>query len=469
MAQDPTTYLAATVLNDGSIVTYRSLSRQLKVNINVAKRILYDFHQKQTSKKAGSVHATYLVSGMQAVNPASNGVHETDEDTPMQSSPFMSSSMPHQDVDEHVAVMRVMTLAREEHLEGKEAAAKAKYETISSIHIYSLEPSTIQDLNVLSEVRRDITEKYAKEDPLLVAQQYGTISNPRVKRRTGPRPAIAPSSTTPVTQTKPASSVPASKVLPKASTPSIFPSTLSQPLSKMEVKQEQPKATSTSKKATTKTPAMKREMSDIFKSFSKPKPKLTKEETGSSHGGTPAPETPQSETASNPIDAPMKDASEDEQEEDVVALTKDSSSSTQRKLRLERKEALRKMMDDEDEEMSDAPPVPPAAGSQDEVLPAEAPASQEEGPSEPLVIVSGGRRRGKRQVMKKKTLKDDEGYLVTKEEAAWESFSEDEPAPATASTKPRSSLPASSAAAKEKKKGAAKTGQGSITSFFGKK
>lgn len=58
---------------------------------------------------------------MQVVKPASNGVQETDEDTPMQSSPFMSSSMPNQDVEEHVAAMRVMTLAREEHLGGKQA------------------------------------------------------------------------------------------------------------------------------------------------------------------------------------------------------------------------------------------------------------------------------------------------------------------------------------------------------------
>jgi len=62
----------------------------------------------------------------------------------------------------------------------------------------------------------------------------------------------------------------------------------------MEVKPEQPKAATTSKKPAGKPPAMKREMSDIFKSFSKPKPKLAREETGSSHGGTPAPETPQS-------------------------------------------------------------------------------------------------------------------------------------------------------------------------------
>jgi len=51
---------------------------------------------------------------------------------------------------------------------------------------------------------------------------------------------------------------------------------------------------------------------------------------------------------------------------------------------------------------------------------------------------------------------------VTREEAAWESFSEDEPAPKKA--KPTPAL-----AAKGAKKGAAKPGQGNIMSFFGKK
>jgi DNA polymerase delta subunit 3 len=52
---------------------------------------------------------------------------------------------------------------------------------------------------------------------------------------------------------------------------------------------------------------------------------------------------------------------------------------------------------------------------------------------------------------------------VTQEEAAWESFSEDEPAPKKAKPTP---APAAKGAAK---KGAAKPGQGSIMSFFGKK
>ena len=104
---------------------------------------------------------------------------------------------------------------------------------------------------------------------------------------------------------------------------------------------------------------------------------------------------------------------------------------------------------------------------------------------EPAVTVTGGRRRGRRKIMKKKTIKDEEGYLglcpsrqallrlshsntnllsylVTKEEPAWESFSEDEPGP----TKERT--PASSMAAKGKKTGG-KPAQGNIMSFFGKK
>lgn len=52
--------------------------------------------------------------------------------------------------------------------------------------------------------------------------------------------------------------------------------------------------------------------------------------------------------------------------------------------------------------------------------------------------------------------------LVTREEAAWESFSEDEPAP-------KKAKPTPAPAAKGAKKSAAKPGQGNIMSFFGKK
>lgn len=53
--------------------------------------------------------------------------------------------------------------------------------------------------------------------------------------------------------------------------------------------------------------------------------------------------------------------------------------------------------------------------------------------------------------------------IVTKEEAVWESFSEDEPVAA----KPKPKV--SAAATAKGKKAAEKKGQGNIMSFFGKK
>lgn len=107
------------------------------------------------------------------------------------------------------------------------------------------------------------------------------------------------------------------------------------------------------------------------------------------------------------------------------------------------------------------------------------PEAQTKPEPEETVTVSDGRRRGRRRVMKKKTVQDEEGYLgtlkstkivfdlelteriVTREEAAWESFSEEEPAPKKAKV--------SAAPTTAKTKKAAPKGQGNIMSFFSKK
>ena len=84
--------------------------------------MLSDFHNQQTTKKPGSVHAMYLISGVQVAKPSSdlNGTSDDHpaDDTPMQSSPFMSSSMPEQEEEEDTtATLKVITLVREEQLE----------------------------------------------------------------------------------------------------------------------------------------------------------------------------------------------------------------------------------------------------------------------------------------------------------------------------------------------------------------
>lgn len=104
---------------------------------------------------------------------------------------------------------------------------------------------------------------------------------------------------------------------------------------------------------------------------------------------------------------------------------------------------------EEDEDLQDAP------------LDTGAQSKPDEGEDQSTVTVQGGRRRGRRRVMKKKQVKDEDGYLVTREEAVWESFSEEEP-------EPKKVKPAPKAASTAKGKKAGGKGQGSIASFFKK-
>lgn len=83
--------------------------------------LLYEFYQLENSKRPGTVHATYLVSGKQTVLDKLDVVgqgHGDGEDIPMQSSPFMSSPMPLQDNEGDQDAVTVVTLTGEENLEG---------------------------------------------------------------------------------------------------------------------------------------------------------------------------------------------------------------------------------------------------------------------------------------------------------------------------------------------------------------
>ena len=74
----------------------------------------------QNDKKPGSVHATYLLSGLEAVkSPPASQDEETlgnGGDVHMQSSPFLSSSMP-QVEDEELSSSKLILLARQEDLD----------------------------------------------------------------------------------------------------------------------------------------------------------------------------------------------------------------------------------------------------------------------------------------------------------------------------------------------------------------
>ncbi|CAD6448749.1 6806d994-e46a-4318-bff7-36fbd8e02c57 [Sclerotinia trifoliorum] len=464
-------YLAASILTEDKLVTYRLLSRVLKVHVNAAKEMLYEFHRIQNAKKPGTIHAIYLIAGAKKKQaPVAIEVEKDGEDCYMQSSPFVGSSMPQSDGSPSQGSILSITLTREEDLE----TIRSQFEHISSIHIYSLGPHPLKELQLLSDSTREIQTLLKSEDPLESYHKYGIITNPNAKRRSRKAPPIA-ANVPIVVPTRPAatnSKLNEVQEPPKSSSSSSKkPEPKSQPSNakdffgnkgkektksntQAESSKKEPTTAPPSKESTPAPPVnLKRESSSIFKAFAKTQPKKAKIE------GT--------DSSAKEVDTPMKDASDDDDEDTwMPAPVRKETKANDRKSRKETQERLRKMMEDDDEEEEEEEEEKEAAPSPAPETPmeesGEEKAPEEAKEEEPAATTSNGRRRGRRRVMKKKTVKDEDGYLVTKQEQAWESFSEDEPLPAS---KAKSSVPTTSKA----KKDASKKGQGNIMSFFGKK
>ncbi len=123
-------YLAIQLLSDQNTISYRNVARALKVHVNAAKRILYEFHAHENGKKPGSIHATYLLAGVKKstedhvmTNGHFNGVDADSEPIPSSPPPFTSSMLQSSQQDgQHsqndTLHVRTITLVREEALEG---------------------------------------------------------------------------------------------------------------------------------------------------------------------------------------------------------------------------------------------------------------------------------------------------------------------------------------------------------------
>lgn len=499
MAVDFKTYLAAEVVSESRTVSYRTLSRALKVHVNAAKCMLYEFYEHENKKKAGSIYATYIVSGVKKLakdpvttNGHTNGDRDEDESMPPSSPPPFTSSMldpsqgerkEHQKERFTVPVTTIM-LVREELLE----ETKAQYEKITSIHFYSISPHRIQDLVTLTDIGRDIfATTFVNEDPLIHYKIYGVIQNPEVRRRKDKRPIIeaaTPKFKAVKEELKPAAAKEDASTKAEAA--------------KLTVKKEI-SASDNISKALARSSNAKTGKSDLFKSFAKstPKPNFKRQDTGTSASGT---------------DTKMTDAEEEGESEDEALFldTNTKTPATSRKRGSDAKDEkedkaakLRKMMDSDDEEPA-VPNVEDASGVKagapilvdshndeqmadrnDEVAWSESDTDKDR-PKAPTkdnlakeeeesIRTEPKRRRGKRKVMKKKTMKDEDGYLVTKEEAVWESFSEDEPelksakAPFSSSSTNGSSQAKSTAGKSSGKPAGSGKGGGGIMNFFGKK
>lgn len=85
--------------------------------------MLYEFHRTQNARKPGSVHASYLICGARKTvetHSQTNGTQsQNEEDSFMQGSSFISSSMPEQETESDAIHVLSITLVKEEDLEGR--------------------------------------------------------------------------------------------------------------------------------------------------------------------------------------------------------------------------------------------------------------------------------------------------------------------------------------------------------------
>ncbi|KAL7785219.1 DNA polymerase subunit Cdc27 [Trichoderma ceciliae] len=432
---DAKKYLSDRLLSEEVPVTYRLLSRVLNIRVNVAKQKLYEFYENQNASKANSIHATFLIYGS-----------KTEDREPETGDAEMDSSVPEPEPLSDYAPTRTVTIVAEENLKD----VLAEYEKVTSFHIYSLAPFPQRDLALLSDVSKSLSDYRKMEDAAKTFDTYGIISNhqARKKDRKGRPPVTV-------------------LTAPKAVKQETQP-TMLKPSQPETVKQEAKEAPSTdsapSSSAGKKPPAsLKRGASGgIMQSFAKaaakpPKPK-------------PEPKAKEEDTA-------MALSDDGEADEADLPTTKSVDLEVLKRTRKEREEQLMRMMEDPEDEAGEGAKKENEL-SDEEMEEASEPEPEPEQPKEekePAEVISNssnGRRRGKRRVMKKKRILDEQGYMVTIQEAAWESFSEDEapPPPPLVTKLTPTSTPVSSTQKSKKAAAPGKNGsQGNIMSFFSKK
>ncbi|KAF8623052.1 hypothetical protein AX15_006558 [Amanita polypyramis BW_CC] len=175
-------YLTKQLYIEKTIVTYRSLSREFGIHVNLAKNELAKFHA-EGPYLAHPVEsfATYLVSGELYTKSSISLSQEDHEDD----NPYADDDEEHdKEVDgkefeygDSEPVLQIqMSLVSEENLE----LTKARYRKIYSIHVYSLTPSPLRELRLICAVAEKVYEADSRRS-LEMTAAIGRIVNPEIK------------------------------------------------------------------------------------------------------------------------------------------------------------------------------------------------------------------------------------------------------------------------------------------------
>lgn len=382
-----TDVLDAWILAENKIVTYKLLSRLLRIKANDAKVWMAQWH-----KNNPRIHATYVIHGLNMVTSAI-----ADESLSQNSLTNNSATKTSQIPQIESQKSSTVRLVAQEDLE----TAKSDYRVVTSCHIYSLEPSKLSDIGILSSVRNDIRDAMIDQSSKIsyLAQTYGVIFNDKVHQfeQNSSTTALVERTTKPIFKPEINSQDSNESAVINAAKGSEVSKRLEQPLPSLK-----------------KVPSLKRNASSslasAFAKTQKPKPKpvadrsmgVTKEEDTAPQ---PVVEIPVSEEETRPASDQQRNAelhdmmmAEDEKQDTV---SKDEGI----------KDAEMQEVDDwsaSDTEMKESIPAP---------------------------AIQPPRRRTKKKVKKQVHTKDAQGYIVTKEEWEWISCDEDpEPATSTGTT-----------------------------------
>lgn len=197
---DHANFLSSWVQKDKKIITYRLLSRELRIHVDDAKQALTDFFNSYKDKS--ELDCTYILIGRSksTETKAVEAVDDKDDDTRLvgSSSTASSSTAPARSfLDSRVtrrqteaeATRQVIRLVPADQLD----QAKSSLADISSCHIYSISPGRLVDAAQLTAVQHDLHSQQRYAD---VWQQtnrgadLGVIINSSIEDNYDPSKAI---------------------------------------------------------------------------------------------------------------------------------------------------------------------------------------------------------------------------------------------------------------------------------------
>lgn len=207
-AQD---YLTKEVFIRRSVVTFRSLSRELGIHVNDAKNELKAFHEASIYTNTPAI-PTYLVSG--EVASKNGGPSNTPDDYDVD----MDMDLDDEDGSDVVHISKVVLVDADVLDE-----TMAQFSRVFSIHVYSLSPSKLKDADLICASNVNVQKVDASRGPEFFSI-VGKIRGGHVETRASARktsalaPAAASSSKVTLEETKKQPSKPAPQTKPEQPT-----------------------------------------------------------------------------------------------------------------------------------------------------------------------------------------------------------------------------------------------------------